>query len=163
MVTSFDKHCLHNRYTHNDEAWSLNRCCCRGRLPHGTSDQSRSVETSQHRESWHGLQMFAKVFFSWCIWVRHIRNEAKRTLPLFRSLFSYFGAEATSFLVKTFYCDTEDVIHDIANWRSTLWISKLQNQTWWCLLLPAEELIICCCALRCIALWSLEVWVTFHF
>ena len=46
---------------------------------------------------------------------KSLNNDAKRTLPPFRSLFSYLGAEATSFLVKTFYCDTEDVIHDIAN------------------------------------------------
>ena len=42
---------------------------------------------------------------------RCLNNDVIRTLPLFRS---YFGAEATSFLVKTFYCDIEDVIYDIA-------------------------------------------------
>ena len=30
-------------------------------------------------------------------------RRSKLTLPMIRSLFSYFGAEATSFLVKTFY------------------------------------------------------------
>ena len=30
------------------------------------------------------------------------------------SFFSYFGPEAASFLVKTFYCDMKHVIRDIA-------------------------------------------------
>ena len=73
-------------------------------------------KTSQHRESWHGLQTIAKYYLivaSELDTFRCLKNHSKRTLSTFHSLFSYFGAKATSFLMKTFYCDTEDVIHDI--------------------------------------------------
>ena len=44
----------------------------------------------------------------------HYCDHHKRTLPTSCRLFSYFGAAATSFLVKTFYYATEHVIDDFA-------------------------------------------------
>ena len=45
---------------------------------------------------------------------KRLGSHSKHTWPMCRSLFSYFGAEATSFLVKTFYSNMDHVIHDIA-------------------------------------------------
>ena len=45
---------------------------------------------------------------------RCLKNRSELTLSMSHSLYSSFGAEATSFLVKTFYCDMEDVIYVIA-------------------------------------------------
>ena len=45
---------------------------------------------------------------------RCLNNHSERTLSMSHSLFSNFGAEATIFLVKTFYCEMKDVIYDIA-------------------------------------------------
>ena len=45
---------------------------------------------------------------------RCLKNRSERTLSMSHSLYSSFGVEATSFLVKTFYCDMKDVNYDIA-------------------------------------------------
>ena len=45
---------------------------------------------------------------------RCLNSHSERTLPMSHSLFSNFGAEATIFLVKIFYCEMKDVIYDIA-------------------------------------------------
>ena len=111
--------CRQCRYTHNDKArWKI-CCCCHGRLPHETSDRSHSIEISQHRESWHGLQIVAKDFFSWCVWVGHFQMPQQ---------WCYTYISTVPQPLKLFWCrryelPSEDFL--LRHWGCHLWHRQL--------------------------------------